>query len=126
MIGAQAHTDATAFTILLQDQNGGLEVETPSGEWVSAMPLEGSFVVNIGDFLRNWTNGHFLSVKHRVVNRARTNRYSIPYFIDPDLSAVVEPLDGFRSDTNPARYEAIHVGDFLCKRFDSIWPRKII
>ena len=124
VIGAQAHTDAAAFTILLQDQNGGLEVETPAGEWVRAIPLEGSFVVNIGDFFRNWTNGRFLSVKHRVVNNSRTDRYSVPYFLDPDLSAVVAPLDAFVSEANPPRFEPLHVGDYLCKRFDSIWPRR--
>ncbi len=123
VIGAQAHTDAAAFTILLQDQNGGLEVETPFGEWVSATPLRGSFVVNIGDFLRNWTNGQFLSVKHRVVNHTRADRYSIPYFLDPDLSTVVAPLDTFTSDNNPPRFEPLCTGKYLCERFDSIWPR---
>ena len=123
VIGAQAHTDAAAFTILLQDQNGGLEVETPLGEWVSATPLRDSFVVNIGDFLRNWTNGQFLSVKHRVVNHTRSDRYSIPYFLDPDLSTVVAPLDIFTSDINPPRFEPLHTGKYLCERFDSIWPR---
>ncbi|MAI12273.1 MAG: hypothetical protein CBD27_11690 [Rhodospirillaceae bacterium TMED167] len=123
VIGAQAHTDAAAFTILLQDQNGGLEVETPSGEWVSATPLRESLVVNIGDFLRNWTNGRFLSVKHRVVNHTRSDRYSIPYFLDPDLSTVVAPLDIFTSDINPPRFEPLHTGKYLCERFDSIWPR---
>tara|TARA_A100001388_G_scaffold186158_1_gene139805 strand:+ start:2240 stop:3214 length:975 start_codon:yes stop_codon:yes gene_type:complete len=124
VIGAQAHTDAASFTILLQDQKGGLEVETPFGEWVGATPLEGSFVVNIGDFLRNWTNGNFLSVKHRVINNSHTDRYSVPYFLDPDLSAIVEPIEFFTSADNPPRYEPVHVGKYLCERFDSIWPRK--
>ena len=124
VMGARVHTDTGAFTILLQDQNGGLEVETQSGEWVAATPLEGAFVVNVGDMLENWTNGRFISIKHRVVNRSGNERYSIPYFLNPDLDAVVEPLPEFTGPDNPPRFEPVHVGEFLCHRFDSIWPRK--
>ncbi|MBO6784556.1 MAG: isopenicillin N synthase family oxygenase [Alphaproteobacteria bacterium] len=124
VMGARVHTDTGAFTILLQDQNGGLEVQTQSGEWVAATPLEGAFVVNVGDMLENWTNGRFISVKHRVVNRSGNERYSVPYFLNPDLDAVVEPLPEFTGPDNPPKFEPVHVGEFLTHRFDSIWPRK--
>lgn len=124
VMGARAHTDTGAFTILLQDENGGLEVATKSGEWVAATPLDGAFVVNIGDMLENWTNGRFISIAHRVVNRSGRERYSVPYFLNPDLDAVVEPLPEFVGPDDPPRFEPVHVGDFLSRRFDSIWPRK--
>ena len=123
VLGARVHTDTGAFTILLQDQIGGLEVQNADGEWVAATPMEGAFVVNVGDMLQNWTNGRFISIKHRVINRSGKERYSVPYFLNPDLTALVEPLPEFVSDDNPPRFEPVHVGEFLSKRFDSIWPR---
>lgn len=122
--GARPHTDTGAFTILLQDGNGGLEVETASGEWVAATPLAGAFVINVGDMLANWTNGRFISIRHRVVNRSGKERYSIPFFLNPDLDAVVEPLPEFTGPDAPPQYEPVHVGRFLSQRFASIWPRK--
>ncbi len=124
VMGARIHTDTGSFTILLQDTNGGLEVEARSGEWVAATPIEGTFVINIGDMLENWTNGRFISIKHRVVNRSGAERYSIPYFLNPDYDPVVEPFPEFVSPDNPPRFDPVHVGDFLSHRFDSIWPRK--
>jgi isopenicillin N synthase-like dioxygenase len=124
VMGARVHTDTGAFTILLQDQVGGLEVQNADGEWVAATPMGGAFVVNVGDMLQNWTNGRFISIKHRVINRSGKERYSVPYFLNPDLTALVEPLPEFVRDDSPPRFEPVHVGKFLSERFDSIWPRK--
>jgi isopenicillin N synthase-like dioxygenase len=49
-IGIGAHTDYGFLTILFQDQVGGLQVRNRAGEWVSAPPVENTFVVNIGEF----------------------------------------------------------------------------
>jgi isopenicillin N synthase-like dioxygenase len=34
-LGARAHTDTNAFTILPQDNNGGLEIRNRDNEWVA-------------------------------------------------------------------------------------------
>ena len=54
---------------LLQDDAGGLEVKSRS-RWVSAPPVPGSFVCNIGDMLDRMTGGLFRSTPHRVRNPA--------------------------------------------------------
>ncbi len=46
------------------------------GEWVEAPPIEGAFIVNIGEMLTRWTNGRFKATPHRVVNTSGQKRYS--------------------------------------------------
>ena len=47
-IGVVPHSDSGGFTILWQDEWGGLEIQNKNGEWVGASPVEGAFVINIG------------------------------------------------------------------------------
>ena len=66
-IGVVPHSDEGGFTILWQDNNGGLEVESKGGEWVVAPPIEETFVINLGDTMQIWTNGEFSSTPHRRI-----------------------------------------------------------
>ena len=113
--GAGAHTDWGAVTLLAQDSFGGLEVCMPDGTWVAAPPVEGSFVVNLGDMIPRWTNGRFHSNAHRVRNTASGGRprYSIPFFYSPDYLTRVEPLPGCVSTASPARWAPCTVGEHL-------------
>jgi len=104
-IGVVPHADSGGFTILWQDDNGGLEVQSKSGEWVGAPPLADTFVINLGKIMQIWTNGRFSATPHRVINRGGCDRYSIPLFVNPDSSAMIEPLlPGETSDFAPFRY----------------------
>ena len=90
--GLAPHTDFGCLTLLWQDDSGGLEVlERSSGEWISAPPLPGTLVVNVGDLLQRWSNDRYASTPHRVVNRSGRERFSIATFYDPDFKAVVDP-----------------------------------
>ena len=84
-LGAGAHTDWGMLTMLLQDDIGGLEVQNSEGDWISAPPKESTFVVNLGEMMRVFTNGIYRSNMHRVVNnQSGKSRYSCPTFFDPD------------------------------------------
>ena len=100
-IGVVPHSDEGGFTILWQDENGGLEVESKGGEWVVAPPIEETFVINLGDTMQIWTNGEFSSTPHRVINRSGADRYSIPFFASPRWNVPVKPLLGSRRVNEP-------------------------
>jgi len=116
-IGVVPHSDSGGFTILWQDDNGGLEVQSKNGEWVGAPPIDDTFVINLGNIMQIWTNGRFSSTPHRVINRAGRDRYSIPLFVNPDSSARIEPLIGSTSEFPAFRY-----GDYQRDEWRRIFP----
>jgi isopenicillin N synthase-like dioxygenase len=118
-IGAGEHTDYGNLTLLATDDVGGLEVRTRSGDWIAAPPIEGAFVVNIGDCLMRWTNDVYVSTPHRVVNRSGRERYSIAFFFDPNPDALVEAIPS----CGPPRYAPILAADYLKMRLDASVPK---
>lgn len=121
-IGIGAHTDYGFLTILSQDSVGGLQVRNLAGEWISAPPVEGTFIINIGDLVQALTNGRYSSTVHRVINTSGAERYSIPFFLDADYDAVVEPLSSCVSESNPAQYAPFTVGEYKYSRFVEVYP----
>jgi isopenicillin N synthase-like dioxygenase len=117
IIGIGAHTDYGNLTILAQDEVGGLQVMNRDGEWIQGTPIPGTFVINIGDLIQRLTNNVYLANMHRVVNTSGRERYSIPFFIDADYTAVIEPLASCISDANPCRYTPVTCGVHKFGRF---------
>jgi len=121
-VGIGAHTDYGFLTILNQDAVGGLQVRNSEGEWISAPPIEGAFVINIGDLVQNMTNGRYSSTVHRVVNTSGRERYSIPFFIDLDFHASIETVPTCVDDDHPARTEPYTCGQYKYSKFVSVYP----
>ena len=113
--GAGAHTDWGAITVLAQDGHGGLEVRMPDGGWVAATPIDGCFVVNLGDMVPRWTNGRYHSNPHRVRNvlSGGAPRHSIPFFYSPDYEARVAPLPGCVPAGSEPLFAPCTVGEHL-------------
>jgi isopenicillin N synthase-like dioxygenase len=109
LYGSAPHKDFGCLTLLAQDRVGGLQVMTPKGEWIDAPHIPGSLVVNVGDMLHRMSNGRLLSTPHRVINRSGRERFSCPFFYDPHVSTIIEPLAG----TGSPRFSPITFGDFL-------------
>ena len=59
-LGVNHHTDAGALTMLLQDDEPGLEV-FKDGRWHLVEPREGALVINIGDIVQVWSNDRYQS-----------------------------------------------------------------
>lgn len=78
--GIGAHTDFQCFTLVTQDDCGGLEVLNKQGHWIKASPVPSSFVVNMADCFMHQTNDFSVSTVHRVINKSGRERHSPPFF----------------------------------------------
>jgi isopenicillin N synthase-like dioxygenase len=116
--GQGPHTDNSFITFLAREDTPGLAVRLPSGEWLAPPLIEGTFLVNLGNIMKRWSNDRFLSTPHGVVNDSGRDRYSIAFFYSPDVTARIEVLPTCVSPANPARYEPAIYGD-LVKAFYS-------
>jgi isopenicillin N synthase-like dioxygenase len=91
-VGVAPHCDWSWITLLLQCEVGGLQVRTPAGAWRDVPPVADTLVVNVGELVEVATGGRLRATPHRVVNHsAERPRVSVPVFINPPLSFVVEP-----------------------------------
>ncbi|MFF8288572.1 isopenicillin N synthase family dioxygenase [Streptomyces sp. NPDC016309] len=92
--GVGAHKDYGFLTLLLQDDVGGLQVR--SGDtFLEVPPLPGAFVVNLGELLEIATNGYLAATDHRVVSPpGAVERFSVPFFYNPRLDAVIDTVPG--------------------------------
>lgn len=116
--GIGTHTDWGVLTLLYQDEVGGLQVLSGDGEWVTADPVPGTFVVNVGDCLEKWTNGRLLSNQHRVVNSTDRYRQSIAMFVDPDFDTVIIPVV---QEGETAQYEPTTCGEQVMESFNKAY-----
>ena len=91
--GVGAHKDSGVLTLLfVEPGKAGLQVEK-DGEWIDAPPLDGAFVVNIGELLEVATDGYLKATVHRVISPLiGTDRISIPFFYSPALDATIPVL----------------------------------
>jgi len=109
------HTDYGTLTLLYQDNVGGLEVLSPSGQFIKAKPIPGTIVINAADLLHKWSDGKFLATLHRVTIPSTAEgrmkgRQSIAFFAHPDYDVTIENSDDPAANTNAYTH--------LAKRFN--------
>jgi isopenicillin N synthase-like dioxygenase len=121
--GASPHTDYGNLTLLAQDAIGGLQVKSRDSGWIDAVPIEGTLVCNIGDCLMRWSNDIYVSTPHRVVNRGNADRYSVAFFFDTNVDALVSCLPSCQSIERPARYPAVNGAEYLRSRLERTYQQ---
>ena len=101
-----AHIDSGFVTLLAQDGVEGLQARARDGRWIDVPPAEGTLAVNFGGLLARWTGGRIKATEHRVLSPGR-ERFSIPFFYEPRVDAVIRPLPG------GPQFESFTYGDHL-------------
>ena len=92
-------------------------MQNQNGAWIPAPPIPGSFVVNVGDFMSDWSNNRFVSTRHRVINASGRERYSVPLFLNPNFDIEVK---GFGSLIGGETKEKLSVSEYLRQCYDEI------
>jgi isopenicillin N synthase-like dioxygenase len=114
-----AHTDYGVCTILLADPVPGLQIVGPDGAWCDVLPEPGTFLVNLGDLLAEWTNDRWRSTLHRVVppvGAGPARRRSVAFFQEANYDALVSVMPTCVSADNPARYTPVMAGEHLINK----------
>lgn len=109
--GIAPHTDYGCLTILITDNNPGLEIKNPSNDWELVLPEEGEVVVNFGDMLELWSNKKIKATSHRVYGN-NNKRFSIPFFFNPQYDTIISKKNN------------IVAGEYLSKKYDSTYAHK--
>ncbi|MGE0499857.1 MAG: isopenicillin N synthase family dioxygenase [Rhizobiaceae bacterium] len=120
---AGAHTDYGSLTILLpQAASGGLEILAPDRTWRPVPPVDGAFVINIGDLMALWTNDRWTSTLHRVVNprpdaAGSTRRQSFAFFHQPNWDAEIACLPSCLEPGGTPKHAPVRSGPYLMSKF---------
>ncbi|XP_045203132.2 1-aminocyclopropane-1-carboxylate oxidase-like [Mercenaria mercenaria] len=80
------HMDSVFMTLLTPFQFGGLEILQADGKWAEVINRRGSLVMNIGVTFSRMLGGRFKATRHRVLD-VGTDRYSVPFFLEPKYDA---------------------------------------
>lgn len=107
------HTDGSFMTLLATSDQLGLEILSPSGQWLKMPLIPDAFVVNAGDLLTRWSNGRVRSTPHRVINTSGEDRYSIPLFVQPTANTIIDCLPTCCGPDNPPQEPPIACVDYL-------------
>jgi isopenicillin N synthase-like dioxygenase len=113
MFGQAPHTDNSFMTALARTDVPGLAVRLPSGKWFPPPIIPGTFLINLGNIMRRWSNDRFLSTPHGVLNESGIDRYSIAYFHSPNPDSVIEPVPTCTGSDNPPRYPSAVYSDLV-------------
>ena len=119
LFGSNPHIDYGFITILAQDEVGGLQVRSVAGDWIDVPYMQDCFVMNTGEVLRHWSNGKLLATPHRVVNRTGKERYSCPFFFDPNIHSRISTLPSCGDTGEPSKYTDIVFGDMVMNHLRS-------
>jgi isopenicillin N synthase-like dioxygenase len=114
-LGINHHTDAGALTVLIQNEQPGLQV-CIDGRWTLVEPLPEALVINIGDIVQVWSNDRYRAPLHRVLANSHDPRYSAAFFFNPSYETDYAPLVSMCRADSPPRYRPINWGEFRARR----------
>ena len=117
--GQGPHTDNSFLTILARMEVPGLAVRLPGGEWLAPPLIPGTFLVNLGNMMKRWSNDRFLSTPHGVLNDSPNDRYSIAFFYSPNPDAVIDCLPSCVGPDRPPAYPPAVYRDLVLEFYNA-------
>jgi isopenicillin N synthase-like dioxygenase len=117
--GQAPHTDNSFITMLAREEVPGLAVRLPSGEWLAPPVIPGTFLVNLGNMMKRWSNDRYLSTPHGVLNDTGRDRYSIAFFFSPNPASVIECLPSCTGAGDPPHYPPAVYRDLILEFFNA-------
>jgi isopenicillin N synthase-like dioxygenase len=78
-----------------------------------------TFLVNLGNVMKRWSNDRFLSTPHAVRNDSGADRYSIAFFYSPNPDSVLECVPSCVSPDNPPRYQPALYRDLVLEFYNA-------
>ncbi|EOD48392.1 putative gibberellin 2-oxidase protein [Neofusicoccum parvum] len=128
------HTDFGVLTLLIQDNNGGLEIHDKTKPGTVFVPAKKTsdteFIINIGDTLERWTNGVLKASLHQVTSPPHVkdqpdtllpSRRSNAFFLKADRNVSVGAMDHFVSEKRPAAYDNITALELQTRRTNVLY-----
>ena len=109
--GVAPHTDYGCLTLLLSDQNPGLEIKNPNNDWELVALETDDIIVNFGDLIEIWSENQIKATPHRVFGNNK-ERFSIPFFFNPQFDTVISETD------------SIIAGEYLSNRYNSSYSHQ--
>mmetsp|Transcript_4750 Transcript_4750/g.5149 ORF Transcript_4750/g.5149 Transcript_4750/m.5149 type:complete len:316 (+) Transcript_4750:69-1016(+) len=129
-VRAGAHSDYGSITLLWQNNVGGLQVQDAQGKWHFVPPVSGGqCIVNTADLLMQWTNDHYISTRHRVIDPPGVNdsstvpqRFSVAFFVHPADATLIQPLESSSlPKESKSKYEPVTAGKYLQQRLEATY-----
>ncbi|CAI0418418.1 unnamed protein product [Linum tenue] len=116
VIGLAPHSDGSGLTLLTQvNEVQGLQIRK-DGKWVPIHPIQGAFIVNIGDMIEIMSNGEYKSIEHRAIVNHKKERLSIAAFHNPNANVMIGPLPDILikdQKQQAAKYKSISHQDYM-------------
>lgn len=114
------HSDGSFLTLLPMTPVPGLQVMTPSKEWLKVSYVKDALIVNTGQVLNRLSNDTFIATPHRVVNPPM-KRYALTFFFYPDDDANVGPIPACIKPGEKAKYDSRSFYDFFVPYLDDLY-----
>jgi len=121
---AGPHTDYGTLTIVAPTSApGGLQIRTKNGTWQDVSVEPGTFVVNIGDMMAQWTNDRWVSTVHRVANPSATDalasrRLSLVFFHQPNPDALIQCIPTCVEAGQVEKYLPVNAGEYITAKIN--------
>lgn len=92
---AASHEDINLLTLLPPATEPGLEIESPSGDWIPVRPQSGVITVLAGEMLALATDNRIKASTHRVISPhprlQSSGRMSFNFFVNPKGTTMLTP-----------------------------------